>query len=112
MEHAYERVAEVVKQRKLADGGGVIAQGDGGKSSCQASGVDCGTVKAFSHINFVVFSQLVGVELPRGVASIFVVPCKIGYRTYSKYRSFVVVFLLIPCVTCCRESSRNVVLLI
>ena len=35
-----------------------------------------GTVRALSRINFVVFSQLVGVELPRGVASIFVVPCK------------------------------------
>ena len=35
------------------------------------------TVRALSRINFVVFSQLVGVELPRGVASIFVVPCKI-----------------------------------
>ena len=35
--------------------------------------------------NFVVFSQLVGAELPRGVASILVVPCQFGYRTYSKY---------------------------
>ena len=53
---------------------------------------------------FVVFSQLVGVELPRGVASIFVVPCKIEYN-HSKYHSFVVFFLLIPCGTCCHELS-------
>jgi hypothetical protein len=38
------------------------------------------TVRALSRINFVVFSQLVGVELPRGVASIFVVPFEIGYK--------------------------------
>ena len=61
------------------------------------------TVRALSRINFVVFSQLVGVELPRGVASIFVVPCKSKYRNHSKYHSFVVFFLLIPCGTCCHE---------
>ena len=44
-----------------------------------------GTVRALSRINFVVFSQLVGAELPRGVASILVVPCKFGYRHHSKY---------------------------
>ena len=42
-----------------------------------------GTVRALSRINFVVFSQLVGAELPRGVASILVVPCKFGYRNHS-----------------------------
>ena len=36
------------------------------------------TVRALSRINFCCF-QSVGVELPRGVASIFVVPCKIEY---------------------------------
>ena len=65
------------------------------------------TVRALSRINFVVFSQLVGSELARGVASILVVPCKFGYRNHSKYHSFVVFFLLIPCGTCCHESSRN-----
>ena len=70
------------------------------------------TVRALSRINFVVFSQLVGVELPRGVTSIFVVPCKIWYEIYSKYHSFVVFFLLIPCGTCCHALSRNFVRLI
>ena len=77
----------------------------------QATGIQC-TVRALSRINFVVFSQLVGVELPRGVTSIFVVPCKIWYDIYSKYHSFVVFFLLIPCGTCCHELSRNFVRLI
>jgi hypothetical protein len=48
-------------------------------------GVVWHTVRALSRINFVVFSQLVGLELPRGVASIFFVPCKIEYRNHSKY---------------------------
>ena len=65
------------------------------------------TVRALSRINFVVFGQLVGVELPRGVASIFVVPCKNRYRNHSKYHSFVVFFRLIPCGTCCHGLSRN-----
>ena len=42
------------------------------------------TVRALSHINFVVFSQLLGVELPRGVASIFVVTCKIWYTSHFR----------------------------
>lgn len=64
------------------------------------------TVRALSRINFVVFSQLVGVELPRGVASMFVVPCKIGYRNQFRYH-LLYFFLLIPCETCCHESSKK-----
>ena len=64
------------------------------------------TVRALSRINFVVFSQLVRVELPRGVASMFVVPCKIGYRNQFRYH-LLYFFLLIPCETCCHESSKK-----
>ena len=37
-----------------------------------------GTVRALSRINFVVFSQLVGAELPRGVASIWLYHANLG----------------------------------
>ena len=65
-----------------------------------------GTVRALSRINFVAFGHLVGVELPRGIASIFVVPCKIGYRNHSKYLSFSFfsgLFLAEPVVMNCQE---------
>ena len=61
----------------------------------------------FSRINFVVFSHLGGVELARGVASIFIVPCKVWYRNHSKYHSSVTCLLLISCGTRCHELSRN-----
>ena len=66
-----------------------------------------GTVRALSRINFVVFSQLVGAELPRGVASILVVPCKFGYRNHSKYHSFAFFFCLFLAETVVMNRQKS-----